>query len=348
MRLLICTQKIDRNDPILGFFHLWVEELSKYYEKVSVICLEKGSFDLPKNVSVYSLGKESGRSRIKYLCNFYSLIFKLRNDYDTVFVHMNPEYVCLGGLVWKFFNKKISLWYTHREVDLKLRVAEKIADVIFTASKESFRLESQKLKVMGHGIDLKNFECPEYVLHNGPLKILQVGRITKIKHLESAIEMVSILKNYWNKKVILRIVGEPATQEDKKYFESLKQLIETENVSDEVEFAGSVSGQNLVNEYSNSDISLNLVPTGGIDKAVLEAMACGRIVLSSNHAFEEYFGDYSSQLLLKDFQSETIALTIKNIFEGNEVNTITQFLKRTAQEKANVSNLIRNIVKELQ
>ena len=67
MKLLILTQKVDKEDPVSGFFHGWILELSKRFEKVSVICLEKGNFNLPKNVEVFSLGKESGRSRIKYV-----------------------------------------------------------------------------------------------------------------------------------------------------------------------------------------------------------------------------------------------------------------------------------------
>lgn len=59
MRLLIVTQKVDKNDPILGFFHRWIEEFSKHCEKLTVICLQAGEFKLPANVTVLSLGKEN-------------------------------------------------------------------------------------------------------------------------------------------------------------------------------------------------------------------------------------------------------------------------------------------------
>ena len=70
MRLLICTQAIDKNDPILGFFHRWVIEFAKHFEHISVICLREGTHTLPENVSVYSLGKEGGESSIG--TDFYS------------------------------------------------------------------------------------------------------------------------------------------------------------------------------------------------------------------------------------------------------------------------------------
>ena len=64
MKLLIITQKVDRNDPILGFFHRWLEEFAKNCEQVTVICLYKREYNLPGNVKVLSLGKESGGGRI--------------------------------------------------------------------------------------------------------------------------------------------------------------------------------------------------------------------------------------------------------------------------------------------
>src|SRR3989344_4493728 len=120
MRLLVITQKVDRNDPVLGFFHRWIEEFSKHCEKVHVICLKEGVNDLPENVAVHSLGKEEGKSRITYLWRFYYYVLKYRSQHDAVFVHMNPEYVLLGSLFWKIVGKRIVLWYMHKSVTMML------------------------------------------------------------------------------------------------------------------------------------------------------------------------------------------------------------------------------------
>ncbi|MCA9353483.1 hypothetical protein KC842_01250, partial [Candidatus Nomurabacteria bacterium] len=100
-KILIITQIVDKNDPILGFFHSWILEFAKNFESVIVVCLKKGEYNLPSNVEVLSLGKEEGVSRIKYLTRFYKYIFSKKNNYDSVFVHMNPIYVILGGVFWK-------------------------------------------------------------------------------------------------------------------------------------------------------------------------------------------------------------------------------------------------------
>mgnify|MGYP001569677115 FL=1 len=110
MRLLILTQKINKSDPILGFFHNWVLKLSEKFESIIVVCLQKGEYDLPSNVKVFSLGKEEGRSKLKYIFKFFHLCFFSSFKYDAVFVHMNQEYVLLGGLFWKILNKKVFMW----------------------------------------------------------------------------------------------------------------------------------------------------------------------------------------------------------------------------------------------
>ena len=58
MKLLIITQKIDKNDDLLGIYHKWVKKIAAKCESVRVICLYKGEYDLPDNVKVFSLGKE--------------------------------------------------------------------------------------------------------------------------------------------------------------------------------------------------------------------------------------------------------------------------------------------------
>src|SRR3989344_3692203 len=59
MRLLICTQAADQDDPVLGFFHEWIAGLAKQFESVEVVCLKEGRHALPANVSVHSLGKSA-------------------------------------------------------------------------------------------------------------------------------------------------------------------------------------------------------------------------------------------------------------------------------------------------
>ena len=283
MRLLICTQKVDKNDPILGFFHGWIIEFSKHMESVIVVCLQKGECDLPSNVRVLSLGKENKSSRFRYLWNFYSYIWAERKKYDKVFVHMNPIYVILGWKMWWFLGKKISLWYTHKNVDLKLWIAEKFVTRVFTASPESFRLKSRKVHVVGHGIDTDIFTPAKIPVTD--IVVVSVSRISETKNQMLMVKAFELLKNNGSKAKLI-ISGGPVTPADRAYDEEVRVYIKEHNLSRLVECAGPVIPSLIPDTYRAGNIFLNLSSTGSLDKAVLEAMSCGLYVLTSNDAFK--------------------------------------------------------------
>ncbi len=299
MKILILTQIVDEKDPVLGYFHNWLGEFAKSASKVTVICLKKGEHNLPANVRVLSLGKEGGKSRLKYIFRFYRYIFAERKNYDAVFVHMNPEYIVLGGPLFKLWGKRIVLWYVHRQANLKLRIAEKFADVIFTVAKESFTLKSEKVRYVGHGVDTEKFTCGAKTGQADTFKVVSVGRITKIKNIDTLIAAAKIIKEKSKEKISISIVGGPVGEDDDKYFDGLKKMILREGLGDIVWFKGAVSFEDIKDVYCGSDLSVNLTPTGGIDKAVLESMSCGVPTLVSNEAFRPIFGAYAEHLIFR-------------------------------------------------
>ena len=129
--------------------------MSEKFEKISVICLEKGKYDLPSNVKVYSLGKESGRSKIKYVKNFLNFILGLHKDYDAVFVHMNQEYVLIGGFFWKLMRKKVYMWRNHRSESICTDIAS-VFVIKFCTSKYSYTAKYKTILMLG--IDTNDFK----------------------------------------------------------------------------------------------------------------------------------------------------------------------------------------------
>ncbi len=303
MKLLIVTQAIDVDDPALGFFGRWVEEFAKHVESIEVICLREGRHDaFPANVRVHSLGKEKSpprfARRLLYAIRFKWLAWRLRRDYDAVFVHMNPEYVVIAGPMWRMLGKRIGLWYVHRAVNLKLRIAALLADDIFTAAPESFRLATPKLHIVGHGIDTAEFHAPVRPFGT-PVRLVSVGRITPIKNLGTLIEVVALLKEK-GVETSVTLVGAPGSASDEAYQASLKELAAERGVSDRIIFAGSAPHAQMPEQYRHFDISVNLAPTGGLDKAVLESMAAGLLVFVSNRGFAELLGPHESELMFPE------------------------------------------------
>ncbi len=308
MNLLIITQKVDEEDQLLGFFVDWLTRFSAKFEKVTVICQKSGRFNLPANIEVVSIGKDRGLLKASQLFNFYSAIIGRRKDYDAVFVHMNPIWVVLGGWWWRISGKMIYFWYTHKAVTPKLRLAEKLANTVFTASKESFRLASSKVIVTGHGIDTDLFR-PDYSKKLAGLNILSVGRIAPVKNYETLIHAASLLKN----KGILfsvTIIGEPALESDKDYEAAIKKMIKELQLEDNFKFLGKVNHRDILPYYQSHDIFVHMSKTGSVDKTLLEAMACGMKVLSSNDSAKSFLPD---RLIFNNENPAELADKIENM-----------------------------------
>ena len=336
MKLLILTQKVDKNDPILGFFHRWIEEFAKHCEKAIAICLQKGEYNLPGNVKVLSLGKESGVSKLKYILNFFKYIWQERKNYNVVFVHMNQEYVLLGGIFWRIWGKKIGLWYVHRQTNLKLWLAEKLVQVIFSSAPESFQIRSVKVKYVGHGIDRDIFK-PSFPNGNGPIRFLYVGRITKIKNIDTIIRSI-------NGKP-LTLVGEPITKEDKKYKQELNNLAEETKAV--LFWRGSVSNIKMPQIYASHSISMNSTPDGGMDKAVLESLAVGTPVFTSNKAFVGLLGEQAHFFIYKYGDVEDLAKKLNSWLQNNHKFEIMERLSTKVRTEYSVEVVISKITLNL-
>jgi len=346
MRLLILTQKVDNKDAILGFFHEWIREFSKNCESVMVICLEKGEVSLPENVKVFSLGKENRVSKLKYIWNFYKLIFKFRHEYDSVFVHMNQIYIILGGLFWKSWHKKIALWYVHRQKSFSLWLATKFVDNIFTSSPESFTVKSDKVSYVGHGVDSSRFKDNTFKLDKTQTKIVHVGRIAPIKNLETLILAGEIL----SKKIpnlSIEFYGAPLNDVDRMYVEELKKLIKEKNLENVVLFKGSVINTEISGVYAGANLSVNMSPKGGWDKVVIESLMAYCPVFASNMALKPVFGIDGDIFLFEYKNPQDLAYKIESFLALKNKEEIIKILHDHAVAEYDFKNLIKKIVNKI-
>lgn len=344
-KLLIVTQKVDSADSILGFFHRWIEEFATQYTEVNVLCLEEGVHTLPNNVFVHSLGKKKGThtslyDRIFRTFRFYRYVWMLKNSYDSVFVHMNPIYVCLAGIVWRMQHKRIALWYTHKHVDIKLRIAEFFTDVIFTASKESFRLHTPKCIVMGHGIDTAVF-VPRSMSDMSTVRVTTIGRIAPIKHCDVMIQAIERVLSA-GVRVILEIVGSPVTPQDQEYEKTLRAYVQKKGLEQHVIFRGSMSHADIASYLPTQHMCINMSATGSLDKAILEAMSCGLSVITANEAFAPMLKSYG--LMVQSTDPVSLADTILRLCRmPDEMVRIGTILRSVVRKEHDLSSLIRRI-----
>ena len=288
MKLLIVTQVIDRDDPVLGFFCHWVEEFAKHFERIEVICLKEGKHDLPENVRVHSLGKERGRpffGTFAYIARFKLLAWRLRRDYDAVFVHMNQEYVLVYGLVWKLLGKPVYLWRNHYAGSWLTDIAAAFCTKIFCTSKHSYTAKYRKTELMPVGVDTARFK-PDASIERQPHSILFLARIAPSKRVEMLVDALALLAR---DGVVFSadFVGSSLPAHE-SYQASLKKRARP--LGDAVRFLPGVPNSETPRLYKSHEIFVNASPSGMFDKTLFEAAACGCAVLSSSKDFAELAG----------------------------------------------------------
>lgn len=324
MKLLVFTQKLDRADPILGFFHQWIVEFAKRCDRVTIIALQVGEYDLPQNVRVFSLGKERGSSKVSRLFYFFQLIWRERKQYDQIFVHMNPEYVVLGASFWKLLGKRILLWRNHPRGGFVIRVAMELSDRIFCTSTQSFVFGNKKTELMPIGINLNLFS-PNLTVGRDFGVVLSLGRISRIKNLDLIIKAFGRLSRHHPPLAVsLRIVGEPLSSEDRDYFDELKQLVKNLGIEALVEWRPAIPNAKTVEEFNRCGVFVNATPSGSFDKSIGEAMACGALVVSSNKFL---IGKVDSRLIFEENSETDLAEKLLGVMKMS-----TEDRRRLAQE----------------
>lgn len=320
MKILIITQAIDKNDPILGFFHRWVEEFKKQCDQIHVICLRKGEYSFPAGVSVHSLGKEKKQEfSIVYAWRLIVISWKFRAEYDTVFVHMNPEYVIVAGWLWRLLGKEIRFWYAHGAVNTRLRVASYLANAIYTSTQDGYRISSKKVHIVGQGIDTKHFaSLPANIVDSNTLRFITVGRITQSKRIETLLRAMVSLHNE-SISCVLTVVGSVQTPAETKYFEELQAYVAQHKLSESVIFVGAVTQASLPETLRKHTFFLSDGATGSLDKAMLEASACGLIVISSNQAFKRIMQPILPETVYPPQDHTALAECIRNAIQQDIV-----------------------------
>jgi glycosyltransferase involved in cell wall biosynthesis len=339
-RVLIITQAVDIQDQVLGFFVEWLREFAGQTQ-TNILSLFKGTVPSDLASIVYSLEKEKGSSQFRRLSLLYRHLWKLRNEYDTVFVHMNPIYVILGWPLFFLGRKKITLWYTHKHVDWKLRIATALAHTIYSASKESFRLETKKLIITGHGIDVDGKFA--FASAQGRRGVVSISRFSPTKQ-------IGLIVSAYAQKVArlgghpLTIFGSPITALDREYKLEVEKARDalTESQKSQILFHGACSHDTVPEILAQAKVFINMSNTGSMDKAILEACARGCLVVSTNEAFKDILGDWYCSGG-KESDIATLLARACNLSDV-EYERVASSNRTYVETKHSLSKLIRSLV----
>ena len=337
MRLLIFNLVTDADDPVLGFTTTWINGLAARCEAVDVITMKRGRLAVASNMQVYSVGKEKGYSEARRFFEFYRILFGLlrQHHYQACFAHMMQLFAVMGAPVLKLYRVPITLWYAHKATGRVLQLAEKLVDHVVTSTPEGFRLPSRKVQIIGQGIDTEMFKPAEQASFTSqkPFALISVGRIAPVKRLEIIMSAVKALREQGLTDVRLLLVGDVAPQ-DAAYGERLRQMVADYQLYYMVMFAGGMPYEAVVSAYQHADVMVNMSATGSMDKAVLEAMACGLPVVTANEAFKSLLSPWVDLLYVPPESPEVLSVRLK------------QLALMSAQERAALGAALRQIVVE--
>lgn len=345
MRLLLFNLATDADDPVLGFTGGWIRTLAMRLERIYVITMRVGRVEVPENVLVYSVGKEKGYSEPRRAVEFYRHLCHIlrEDDIDVCFSHMIPIFTVLAAPVLRARNIPIITWYAHRQVTTILKLAHHLSHLMVSINRSSYPYRHDKLLTLGQGIDTNLFS-PDGTEALDPPLLLSVGRISPIKDLLTLIEAVHLLRRR-GYDIRCGLVGD-APERDRAYAQRVYTRLKQFGLERTVECVGPVSNTKVVHWYRRCFAHINLCPTGALDKAALEAMACGRLSLVANEGFRDTLGQWADWLLFRHGNPTDLAQKVERLLQmsHSERQAMAAGLRQSVVEQHGLARLADRLV----
>lgn len=330
MRLLFLTQVLDEEDPILGFTHDWVAALAERTDGVVVVAGRVGAHRFDGSVVVRSLGKEENLGRAARLRRFLGHVRAGLGDEgaDVVFAHMVPRLALAAAPLARAARVPLFLWYTHKGVDWSLRAAARVVEAIFTASDRSLRLQTPKKRIVGHGIALRRFRPGE---GERRFDAVSVGRIAPAKDPLTIVRALGRLRRA-GRRLRFAFAGGTLLSADDAYQARLRAEIGRLGLEEDVVFLGAVPYPRVAEVYASSRAFCLPSRTGSVDKALLEAMACGLAPITSNESLVDVLGAEAGRFLFEAGDDRALA------------ERLAQWLDLSEEERRSIGARMRAVV----
>ena len=248
-----------------------------------------------------------------------SVIKKEISRFDIIHLH---EYYTFQNIVTHYYAKKYHIPYVlsvHGSLCPTARKQKAPCKQVFTyflgryilrdvsiaivLSKEEKKqlllmgLESDKVRVIPNGVNLLEFADPpkkgtfreKYFIGNGERIILFLGRITREKGLDLLVSAFSKLVEQL--RGLRLVIAGPS---DLDYLVSLKKLIVSKKIEDNVLFTGLLVGKEKLSVYVDADVFVLSSHFEGLSFTVLEACASGVPVVITHHCNIPEVADYKA------------------------------------------------------
>jgi glycosyltransferase involved in cell wall biosynthesis len=186
-------------------------------------------------------------------------------DFSELLLKKNKPYIAMiGGMNMSYDGKALTYYQNAHHIIVHTEIQKK--ELLL-----HFGFTNLDIRVLPLGIDTAFFK-PKDTFQKSEGKLLFVGRISRLKQIEIAIEALNYLKKTTFENPKLTVVG-PISDLD--YFKELNILISKLDIVNNIEFIGSVPHEQLIYYYQNCDILLLPSEHESFGMVMTEAMACG-------------------------------------------------------------------------
>lgn len=301
--------EMDEDSAVLAWQASVATRLAASCETVEVLTERSGRVSVPGNMHVETIPRRPMGIPKRYggswLLNAQAIRLCRRYRIQVCFVHMAMEWAYHLYPAMRALGIPILLWYAHGTVTNRLRLAHACVDRVVTSTAEGFRIPSDKCTVIGQGVDTDLFMPPA---SGERADLVYVGRVSRRKRVDLLVRVIAEVRALSpGAPIRLRIVGPMLTAEDLAYDRELRVQVWELGLERHVTFEGFVPQAHVPSLYSSAFLHINLSQTGSMDKTVLEALACGCPVLTSNAAAFDLLNEHPECIVRGDNPREIAA-----------------------------------------
>jgi len=266
-------------------------------------------------------------------------IIKCRKEVDFILIDTystnNFYFAFLAGLLARFFNIEYFTYLHGGNLPARLQSHPKLSAALFNSSKmnlapsgylsEAFSKEGYRVEFIPNNIDISIYPFEER--KNVKPKLLFVRSFSEVYNPQLAIKTFAKIKEKYVDAVMC-MVG----PDKDGTLEKVKILAQKLGILEDIEFTGKLSKQDWIRHSSEYDIFINPTNFDNQPVSIIEAMALGMPIVSTNVGGLPYLIENKKDGLLVD--PDNVDSFVKAIEEILEDQDLANKLSKNAREKA--------------
>ena len=312
VRLVVITQRVDPEDPVLGATVAKLRALAGRVDELVVLADGAVPGTLPANARVHLFAARTKLGRGLRFVRALGRELRRAPRPVAVVAHMCPIYAVLAAPVARPLRVPVVLWFAHWRASPTLRLAVRLADRVASVDLASIPVPTRKAVGIGHGIDVRALAGSGRPAPDTAFRLVALGRYSDAKGLPVVLSAVSEARAT-GIDVRLRCHGAVLTPLEADHRAELERLVAVLELGDAVTLGRPVPRGEVPGVLAAADALVNNMRAGAPDKVVFEACAAGVPVLVSNPSFAELVGDLSPRLLFGREDASDLAAAIARL-----------------------------------